>query len=167
MTEFRPWTEGKVYPKLEQIANEFCTTTYGTKDVPINRCKQLSVSTNPLWSQAFLIAKGLNVTGIEPQELDILGSAPGNYCLVFLFQRKDVSSDTFGHSNQEVIVLGLPLDPLGTITLLLIVTIGFGLFHGLDPRHRCYLQEYSSFVGIVPDLPYLLKQQEDRVTLEN
>lgn len=106
--------------------------------------------TNPLGSQAFLVAKGLNVTDIEPQELDLLGSVPGNYCLVFGFQRKDISSEHLRAF--KPIVLGLPMDPLGAATLLPITTIGFGLFHSLGPWHKCYLQEYYSFVGIMPGL---------------
>lgn len=39
---------------------------------------------NPLSAQAFTIAQGLSITSMEPEELDILGSMPGNYCLLFL-----------------------------------------------------------------------------------
>lgn len=50
---------------------------------------------NHLGSRAVLTAEEVNVTGMEPQELGILGSVPGNYRLVFGFFKNDIDSGTF------------------------------------------------------------------------
>ena len=92
--EFGHWTTGKIYSDyLDQAANDFCTINSGS--VQADWCQSLGIPRNPSGAQAFQIAQGRNVTGMEPQELDILGSMPGNYCLFWGFYKKDIDSGNF------------------------------------------------------------------------
>lgn len=50
---------------------------------PYDICNALKIKKNPLAAQARAIALGLNTSMFEPQELDLLGSQPSPYCLMF------------------------------------------------------------------------------------
>ncbi|XP_048149586.1 uncharacterized protein LOC125321203 [Corvus hawaiiensis] len=69
------------YQEPEAAFSAFCVVTSGSTTLDI--CKTLQIKQNPLAAQAQNIALGLNTSTLEPQELDLLGSQPGPYCLMF------------------------------------------------------------------------------------
>lgn len=61
--------------------NRWCNITRGGTKLDI--CKRLGIRPNDESFQAGMITQSLNESGLEPQELDFLGSLPGKYCLFF------------------------------------------------------------------------------------
>ncbi|XP_059712044.1 uncharacterized protein LOC132332100 [Haemorhous mexicanus] len=96
MEEFGPWTKATVHKNLNDAWLRWCTVQrWNIQGGPTsaNWCDTFGTSVNPLGAEAFTIAQGLDITGTEPQELDIPGSMPGNYCLFFGYY--SVGSDLF------------------------------------------------------------------------
>lgn len=82
---FTGWVggEGMIYVTLSEMQAEekFCTLKIG--HATFSLCTAATMRKNGQGMKATMIARSLNKTGLEPQELDLLGSITGNYCLFF------------------------------------------------------------------------------------
>ncbi|XP_036261265.1 uncharacterized protein LOC118700791 [Molothrus ater] len=101
MEEFRNWTRVQIYGNLSKAWSNWCTTNQNGM-ITENWCEKQKIPRNPLGAQAFTITQGLNTTSQEPQELDILGSVPGNYCLFFEYYKgKELIRERSGKTGDD------------------------------------------------------------------
>ncbi|TRZ06653.1 hypothetical protein HGM15179_020453, partial [Zosterops borbonicus] len=78
MTEFKNWTQAKIYPNLTEAWNAWCHQPIGSTHIQFETwCENRKIPRNDLGSQAVAIAD-LKLISTEPQEFGLLGSVPDN-----------------------------------------------------------------------------------------
>ncbi|TRZ06448.1 hypothetical protein HGM15179_020661 [Zosterops borbonicus] len=96
MTELKKWTQAKIYSNLSEAWNAWCDRPIGsTRNHSETWCEVHEIQQNDLGAQVVAIAQDLKVISTEPQEFDLLGSVPGNYCLMFGHARQSKAGNTW------------------------------------------------------------------------